>query len=264
MAGTLWVEDSFVEALDIDEMMEEVFQMVSRITRPDHRGSSCPDTFGTMRSICNWKKIPDSTDCEYERKRCRIFEGPARWAYRGHGSPERSIMTWASDLLSSPWAWNSSSNPTSKCLTTGSPRRSGSSMPPRVGCRRSNEWPLRFRGQDPQGLEGDEFPAAQAQGEIVKRYETLGGEILQTDKAEFAAAMREHFSKGAAAVSAGDEISRRTVHRRARVDHGGMGKEDRQRLPGRGLRLRSRFRRPEASGSGPVSFNKTPDCWLWE
>ncbi len=58
-----------------------------------------------------------------------------------------------------------------------------------------NEWPLSLAVKTPKGWRATSFLLRKPRVEIVERYETLGGEILQTDKAEFAAAMREHFSE---------------------------------------------------------------------
>jgi hypothetical protein len=58
-----------------------------------------------------------------------------------------------------------------------------------------NEWPLSFAVKTPKGWKGTSFLLRKPRVEIVERYEALGGEIFQTDKAEFAAAMREHFSE---------------------------------------------------------------------
>jgi hypothetical protein len=57
------------------------------------------------------------------------------------------------------------------------------------------EWPLSFAVKTPKGWKATSFLLRQPKVEIVERYEKLGGEIFQTDKAEFAAAMREHFSE---------------------------------------------------------------------
>ncbi len=58
-----------------------------------------------------------------------------------------------------------------------------------------DEWPLSFAVKTPKGWRATSFLLRKPRVEIVERYEALGGEIFQTDKAEFAAAMREHFSE---------------------------------------------------------------------
>ncbi len=58
-----------------------------------------------------------------------------------------------------------------------------------------NEWPLSFAVKTPKGWKATSFLVRKPRVEVVERYETLGGEVLQTDRAEFAAAMREHFSE---------------------------------------------------------------------
>ena len=58
-----------------------------------------------------------------------------------------------------------------------------------------NEWPLSFAVKTPKGWKATSFLIRKPRVEIVERYEVLGGEIFQTEKAEFAAAMREHFSE---------------------------------------------------------------------
>jgi hypothetical protein len=58
-----------------------------------------------------------------------------------------------------------------------------------------DEWPLSFAVNTPKGWKATSFLLRKPTVEIVERYEALGGEIFQTDKAEFAAAMREHFSE---------------------------------------------------------------------
>jgi hypothetical protein len=58
-----------------------------------------------------------------------------------------------------------------------------------------DEWPLSFAVKTPKGWRATSFLLRQPKVEIVERYESLGGEIFQTDRAEFAAAMREHFSE---------------------------------------------------------------------
>jgi hypothetical protein len=58
-----------------------------------------------------------------------------------------------------------------------------------------NEWPLSFAVKTPKGWKATSFLLRKPKVEIVERYEMLGGEIMQTDKAEFAAAIREHFSE---------------------------------------------------------------------
>jgi hypothetical protein len=57
------------------------------------------------------------------------------------------------------------------------------------------EWPLSFAVNTPKGWRATSFLLRKPKVEIVERYEGLGGEIFQTDRAEFAAAMREHFSE---------------------------------------------------------------------
>ncbi|MGD0817131.1 MAG: hypothetical protein ABR986_01880 [Methanomassiliicoccales archaeon] len=57
------------------------------------------------------------------------------------------------------------------------------------------EWPLSFAVKTPKGWRATSFLLRKPKVEVVERYETLGGEIFQTEKAEFAAAMREHFSE---------------------------------------------------------------------
>jgi len=57
------------------------------------------------------------------------------------------------------------------------------------------EWPLSFAVKTPKGWKATSFLLRKPTVQIVERYEALGGEIFQTDKAEFAAAMREHFSE---------------------------------------------------------------------
>lgn len=57
------------------------------------------------------------------------------------------------------------------------------------------EWPLSFAVKTSRGWKATSFLLRRPIVEIVERYEALGGEIFQTDKAEFAAAMREHFSE---------------------------------------------------------------------
>jgi hypothetical protein len=57
------------------------------------------------------------------------------------------------------------------------------------------EWPLSFAVNTPKGWKATSFLLRKPKVEIVERYEALGGEIFQTDRAEFAAAMREHFSE---------------------------------------------------------------------
>ena len=57
------------------------------------------------------------------------------------------------------------------------------------------EWPLSFAVKTPKGWKATSFLIRKPRVEIVERYESLGGEIFQTKKAEFAAAMREHFSE---------------------------------------------------------------------
>jgi hypothetical protein len=58
-----------------------------------------------------------------------------------------------------------------------------------------DEWPLAFAVKTTKGWKGTSFILRKPKVEIVERYEVLGGEIFQTDKAEFASAMREHFSE---------------------------------------------------------------------
>ena len=57
------------------------------------------------------------------------------------------------------------------------------------------EWPLSFAVKTPKGWKATSFLLRKPKVELVERYETLGGEIFQTEKSEFAAAMREHFSE---------------------------------------------------------------------
>lgn len=57
------------------------------------------------------------------------------------------------------------------------------------------EWPLSFAVNTSKGWRATSFLLRKPRVEIVERYEALGGEIFQTDRAEFAAAMREHFSE---------------------------------------------------------------------
>jgi hypothetical protein len=58
-----------------------------------------------------------------------------------------------------------------------------------------DEWPLSFAVKTPKGWKATSFLIRKPKVEIVERYEALGGEIFQTDKVEFAAAMREYFSE---------------------------------------------------------------------
>jgi hypothetical protein len=58
-----------------------------------------------------------------------------------------------------------------------------------------DEWPLSFAVKTPNGWKATSFLLRKPKVEIVERYEKIGGEIFQTDRAEFAAAMREHFSE---------------------------------------------------------------------
>ncbi len=58
-----------------------------------------------------------------------------------------------------------------------------------------DEWPLSFAVKTPKGWKATSFLVRKPRVEVVERYEALGGEIFQTDRAEFAAAMREHFSE---------------------------------------------------------------------
>ena len=58
-----------------------------------------------------------------------------------------------------------------------------------------DEWPLSFAVKTPKGWRATSFLLRKPKVEVVERYEELGGEIFQTEKGEFAAAMREHFSE---------------------------------------------------------------------
>jgi hypothetical protein len=57
------------------------------------------------------------------------------------------------------------------------------------------EWPLSFAVKTAKGWKATSFLLRKPKVEVVERYEALGGEVLQTEKGEFAAAMREHFSE---------------------------------------------------------------------
>jgi hypothetical protein len=57
------------------------------------------------------------------------------------------------------------------------------------------EWPLSFAVKTPKGWKAASFLLRKPTVQIVERYEALGGEIFQTERVEFAAAMREHFSE---------------------------------------------------------------------
>jgi hypothetical protein len=58
-----------------------------------------------------------------------------------------------------------------------------------------DEWPLSFAVRTPKGWKATSFLIRKPKVEVVERYEALGGEIFQTEKVEFAAAMREYFSE---------------------------------------------------------------------
>lgn len=58
-----------------------------------------------------------------------------------------------------------------------------------------DEWPLSFAVKTAKGWKATSFLLRRPRVEIVERYESLGGEIFQTERSEFSAAMREHFSE---------------------------------------------------------------------